>query len=96
MQLKIFTYSFITGDNMVSSVKKFTILNVIIDDDMVYIGQLAPLPTYDEIIALDNHNENELLVNRSQNTSSLLVIKRKNSNGRSNALPPTYEEALKM
>ena len=78
MQLKIFTYSFIT------------------DDDVVNIGQLAPLPTYDEIIALDNHNENELLVNRSQNTSSLLVIKRKNSNGRSNALPPTYEEALKM
>ena len=78
MQLKIFTYSFIT------------------DDDVVNIGQLAPLPTYDEIIALENHNENELLVNRSQNTSSLLVIKRKNSNGRSNALPPTYEEALKL
>ena len=63
---------------------------------MVYIGQLAPLPTYDELITIDNQNENELLVSKSQNTSSLLVIKRQNCNGRSNALPPTYEEALKL
>ena len=63
---------------------------------MVYIGQLAPLPTYDELITIDNQNENELLFNRSQNTSSLLFIKRQNSNGRSNALPHTYEEALKL